>query len=121
MSINFVSLTSSALGFALAMTWCDAISKNIKSFYPSKDDHATITKVTLTSAIITTILVIIVVFSINNTNKYFYRNRASFIHNNTATPLGLKGGAPASPSPVCRDCAAKCGLVFPIVRLWTPN
>ena len=92
MAINFNALATGALAFTLALTWNEAVSKTIKSFFPSSSIQAE-----LINALIITLLIILIVVVINSTKQ--------IVH--------LKNGhniMPSSPTPTPK----------PIVQLWEP-
>lgn len=68
MPINFTTLITNSLGFTIALAWNDAVSKSLRSFYPSNN---TVRHV-IGYAVIITLLVIITIVIINYIRKTVY-------------------------------------------------
>lgn len=79
MPINFTTLITNSLGFTIAIAWNDAVSKSLRSFYPS---NANTIRHIIGYAVIITLLVIITIVIINYIRKTVY-----FINDDDYQPL----------------------------------
>ena len=72
MSINYTVLATSAFGFALALSWNDAISKTFKSFYPPHSEKEA-ARQTIIYALIITLIIIFIVIVTNHARKIIHK------------------------------------------------
>ena len=74
MSFEFNTITSTVLGFTIALSWNNAVNRTMDSFYPNLNNKGEIARASLFYALIITLLVIIIVFVINYTQSSIYEN-----------------------------------------------
>jgi hypothetical protein len=72
--MDFNTITSTVLGFTIALSWNNAVNKTIDSFYPDFNNKSVIARASLFYALIITITVILIIHIINYTQKSIYKN-----------------------------------------------
>jgi hypothetical protein len=104
MALNYTTLTTTALGFTVALAWNNAVSQSLKSFYPPQNEKAA-ARHTIIYALVITIFVIFVVAVVDHTRKFVYKC--------TVSRGAVQDNMRAQRAPGAQSLS-------PIVRLWEP-
>ncbi|MFA7286895.1 MAG: DUF5654 family protein [Patescibacteria group bacterium] len=110
MTISYMTLATSALGFTVALAWNDAVSKMILHYFPATDKNSAL-KATIAYAVAITILVIVVVGAINHARKLaHYAGLRMKQRRASGSGFISKAAITASNAPTH----------MPVVKLWEP-
>lgn len=119
MAINYTALASGTLAFTLALAWNDAVSRTVKSLVRPTDESG-VARVAIAYAIVVTVLVIVIVATINHARR--------IVHWASQAGKEVREAGPVAKPPTrksagaehdCKECAKNCGFK-PLVQLWEP-